>query len=175
MKILYAISGLQLAIVIFLVSKLLTIEAEVKTLNSQVSSISPTNEDKHSNNEEPLIRDEAYQLEESSITSDSQPPLKVEIDYRQMRQVIREEVSSVIASAATAKPKTDPNSHIADNQPLVDEVESRLNDYLTDGVLSQAEMANVENELRYLNFKDRQKILRKMAQAMNEVNARFSN
>ncbi|TQV76807.1 hypothetical protein FLL45_02290 [Aliikangiella marina] len=193
MKILYAFSSLQIVAILFLITKTISLEEELGALKTQQSqyrqSHSLLNQQRHAELNQPNDIHQSVELEKvnnleainkqsSIITSDLSLDNQL-IDYEKIRKIINQEMTLALTEQSNQNSSfainQDPNHHKDDNHALVERIDSELDAYLSDGTLSQNELSHIESELVYLNFKDRQKVLRKMATAMNEAKARFSN
>ncbi len=172
MKTVYALSIVQLLAIIFLAFKIISLETQIETLDAANDSQNQTQEShalasdaQHSTLQDPVNTNTTFQAPNLSLEN--------------IRLVVRKELQATLAklelTTQSQKKPTDALSNIPSDPQKVDKMDYQLEYFMSDGKFSAEELSQVETTLATMNYDDRQRVLHKMAQAMNKAKINFNN
>ena len=153
MKTMTALVALQFVAVVVLLFKLSSVETEISS--SMIASIAPNQ----------VVAENAV----------SKPP--VYGNEEQLRKVIREELASALQSLPVARPSPVPEvspdtrdnrrQDEADHQYQLELVQNQLDNYASQGTISEGKMADLQMQIAKLDESGRRMMLRELTKMLN--------
>lgn len=172
MKTVYALSIIQLLAIVFLAFKIISLENQIDTLAA-------------ADNSQNLIQ-KSHELASDAQTSaihqsgdTNKTLLASNLSLENIRLVVRKELQATLSilelSNQSHKSPKELLAEIPSDPQRVDEINYQLEYFMSDGEFSAEELSQVETTLATMNYDDRQRVLHKMAQAMNKAKINFNN
>ncbi len=167
MKVIYALSIVQLLAIMLLAFKIIGLETQIETFAAANDPQNPTQ-----------MR---YELTGNTHNTDNtnQAVPTPNLSLENIRLVVRKELQNTLANlqlnTQSQKEPTDALANIPSDPQRVEEMDYQLEYFVSDGEFSAEELNQVETTLAIMNYDDRQRVLHKMAQAINKANINFIN
>ena len=172
MKTVYVLSILQLLAIVFLAFKIITLETQVETLAA-------TNDSQNMLQKRHEFAIDAQNLVSSQPGDTNTTNQATNLTLASIRLVVRKELQATLSSLEFSNPPHKSPKDILAEIPFapqrVDKINDQLEDFMSDGEFSAEELGQVETTLATMNYDDRQRVLHKMAQAMNNAKINFNN
>ena len=181
MKIFHLLGAAQLLAILFLISKVITLENQVESLvaindlqTKEKLKVEEESNDKRFENDKTAVNISSGESMQALIKDQAN-----NLSLDNIRQIIRKELKASINEIAhiakTNKSPKDLLAHISTNPEEVEKTQSQLDFFMSDGEFTAQELNQIETTLTTMNYADRQRVLNNMAQAMNKANVKFNN
>lgn len=169
MKTVYALSIIQLLAIVFLALKIIGLE-------NQINFLAAANDSQISLQE----RHELASNEQNSIIQQTDKSAQASnLSLEDIQLVVRKELQTTLSnlerSNQSQKKPEELLAEIPSDPQKIDKINYQLEYFMSDGKFSAEELSQVETTLATMNYDDRQRVLHKMAQAMNKAKINFSN
>ncbi|MBD3667203.1 MAG: hypothetical protein HUJ16_04550 [Kangiella sp.] len=155
-------NGLLLVFLVFISYKLITIESQLakqQLQNKPVDAVS---------SQQPTANDTR------TFHSNPNHPLDADLDADIIRSIVAEELDIALANNQISPEKT-PNN-FEDNSTSVDdhliaEINNQMIGYMSDGIISESELKNIERSMATMSHAERQKVIQILAKNATNYSA----
>ena len=167
MKAIYALSIVQLLAIMLLAFKIIGLETKIETLTAANDPQYPTQ----------MNYELTGNAHNSGNTNQAVPTTNLSLEN--IRLVVRKELQNTLSdlqlNTQSQKESTDVLVNIPSDPQRVEKMDYQLEYFMSDGEFSAEELSQVETTLATMNYDDRQRVLHKMAQAINKAKINFNN
>jgi hypothetical protein len=156
-RVLTALSALQIAVLIVLIFRLVSLEDIIESL--EVAALHTT--------------ETGATPQPSAANRSRTAPAATSVDEEQLRRIIREELATISMRNSAADPTIDAGSPEQRSDEDIDHeerrasVDSKIDHYIAQGAISESEMSDLQQEIAGLDEAGRRQALRKLVKALN--------